>query len=675
MHGATTSTISARRLGIGLAVQASVMAVDIALSPNPLTITGTVLFVPLVLAVIGDWREVAITGVVALAIGIASNAWNTTTATSQDVYRVGFYLVLAALAVLAARTRQRATALASANETLADEVSDIRARLDGILGALAEAVTVHDRRGKTIYANRAAAELLGAGSVEEVLSAEPGELGARFTIADEQGQPVPVEEMPGRRLMAGEDSPPPLLTRSIRNDGEAFWLLTKASLYRDPSGSALAINIIEDVTEAKDAELRERFLAEAGQLLASSLDYQQTLERVARMIVPQLADWCGVDMLDEHGELQQVAVAHVDPAKVELARELRERYPPDMDAPYGVPAIVRGGPSELYSDIPDELIEATAVDEEHLRVIREVGMRSAMAVPMRIGDVTLGAISLVTSEGGRRFDEDDLNFAEDLALRAATAVQNARLFAEQQRLARTLQASLLPERLPAVPGWEIHAAYHAGERGADVGGDFYDVLRVDSGYLIVLGDVTGKGVEAAALTALVRHSARMAGRFDPRPARVLSLIDEVLREQPRLSLVTAVCALLEDDGGTPRLTLASAGHPLPLRRSAAGLAQPLGTHGVLLGVGGDDDWTEVTVDVEPGDTLLFYTDGVTETAGRAERFGEVRLLEAMARAAPGSEELLMEIERALREFQVGAAFDDRAMLAMRFVGAALRAAA
>jgi serine phosphatase RsbU (regulator of sigma subunit) len=278
-------------------------------------------------------------------------------------------------------------------------------------------------------------------------------------------------------------------------------------------------------------------------------------------------------------------------------------------------------------------------------------------------------ISLVAAESGRRFDADDLAFAEDLALRAATAVQNARLYAAQERVAHTLQASLLPERLPELPGWERHAAYQAGERGADVGGDFYDIVPVDRGHLVVLGDVTGKGVEAAALTALVRHSARAAARFDPRPARVLSLVNQMLREQSRLSLVTAVCALLETDGDRARLTVASAGHPLPLRRRPGEAPQPLGEHGVLLGVGLDEDWRETTVDVGPGDTLLFYTDGVTETPGDGARFGEVRLSDAMARADGGPEALVAEIERSLREFQSGvAALDDRAILALRFVG-------
>jgi PAS domain S-box-containing protein len=654
------------RLGVALTLQIALAALDIAIGGSGLTITGTVLLVPLVLAVIGHPREVAITGIIAIGVAIGATWWNDSTSTEQTIYRIGFYTVFAALAVVAARARERATALAASNEALATELQATEARLDGILGSLGEAVTVHDERGKTVYVNDAAVELLGSPTAQDVLNAEPGELAKRFRITHEDGSAVALEDLPGRRLVAGEPAPS-LLTRSVRRDtGEAFWLLTKATLYEDPSGAKLAINIIEDVTEAKNAELRQRFLAEAAQLLASSLDYEQTLERVARMIVPQLADWCGIEMVDESGESHQVAVAHVDPEKVEMAHELRRRYPPDPDAPTGVPALLRGGPAELYSDIPDELILAAARDEEHLRMIRELGMRSGMTVPMRIAGETMGVITLVSAESGRRFAAGDLAFAEDLALRAATAIQNARLYTAQERVAHTLQASLLPERLPELPGWETEAAYQAGERGADVGGDFYDILPVTNGHLIVLGDVTGKGIEAAALTSLVRHSGRMAARFDPRPGHVLRLINGVLREQPRLSLVTAVCALLEHDGDEPRLTVASGGHPLPLRRRPGQAVATLGDHGMLLGIEPDAEWEETAVDIAPGDTLLFYTDGVTETPGEGTRFGEARLLDAMARAGESPEALLAEIERALREFQSGAAIDDRAMLAMRF---------
>jgi PAS domain S-box-containing protein len=652
---------STTRLGIALALQVAITVVDIAIKGSGLIIASAALLVPFTLAVVGTERETLVTAVVAFLIGLGSLFWNDTPDTGQTIYRIVFYGLVALLAVIAGRARERATALAA-------DLDATQARLDGILGSLGEAVTVHDERGQTVYANAAAAQLLGCKDVAEVLAAQPGQLAAHFTMLHEDGRPVGVDDLPGRRLMRGENSPA-LLTRSIRNDtGEAYWLLTKATLTQEPNGNRLAINIIEDVTDAKDAELRQRFLAEAGQLLASSLDYEATLERVARMIVPRLADWCGIDMVDEHGDLVHVAVAHVDPAKVEMAQELSAKYPPDMSSPSGVPAILRGGPAELYREIPDELLVAGARDEEHLRIIREVGMRSAMAVPMRIGDETLGAITLVSAESGRVFDDDDLAFAEDLALRAASAVQNARLYEAQERVAHTLQASLLPDRLPELPGWEIHAAYQAGERGAEVGGDFYDILPVSGGHLVVLGDVTGKGIEAAALTSLVRHSARMAARFDPRPERVLSLVNQVLREQSRLSLVTAVCALVESNGDRARLTVASAGHPLPLLRHPGDAPRPFGDHGVLLGIDGEDDWTEHVVTLAPGDTVLFYTDGVTETPGDAARFGELRLQQAMTRAADGPVALLAEIDRSLRDFQAGATLDDRAMLALRFVG-------
>ena len=656
------------RLAVALGLQAAIVVLDIVISGSGLIIASAALVVPFTLAIVGTERETAVTAAAAFAIGIGSVTWNGATGTGTAVYRVVFFGLTALLAVIAARSRERATSLARRSERLADELAATQGRLDAILGSLGEAVTVHDERGRTVYANDAAARLLGRASVADVLTAEPGELAANFTMTHEDGTPVELQDLPGRRLMKGENVPT-LLTRSVRRDtGEALWLLTKATLTKAPSGERLAINIIEDVTDAKEAELRQRFLADAGQLLASSLDYEQTLERVARMIVPRLADWCGIDMVDEHGDLVQVAVAHADPSKVELAYELRRRYPPDLDGETGVPAIIRGGPAEVYREIPDEILVKAARDEDHLRILREVGMRSAMAVPMRIGNTTLGVISFVSAESGRRFDDDDLAFAQDLALRAATAVQNARLYAAQERVAHTLQASLLPDRLPELPGWELHAAYQAGERGADVGGDFYDIVPVASGHLVLLGDVTGKGIEAAALTSLVRHSARMAARFDASPSRVLALVNQVLREQSRLSLVTAVCALVDSSADRARLTVASAGHPLPLLRRPGEAPEPIGDHGVLLGIDGEEDWTERTLTLEPGDTVLFYTDGVTETPGEFARYGELRLHEAVARAADGPAALVAEIERSLRAFQSGAALDDRAIVALRFVG-------
>jgi serine phosphatase RsbU (regulator of sigma subunit) len=538
-----------------------------------------------------------------------------------------------------------------------------------ILGTLAEAVTVHDAGGKTVYANQAAVRLLDAGSVEEVLAADPGELAERFTITHEDGAPVQVADFPGRRLAAGEPGEP-MLTRSVlKRTGRELWLLTKAALVQEGDGAPLVVNIIEDVTRATVARLRERFLSEAGQILASSLDYQTTLRAVARLAVPGIADWCAVEIPDEWGVLQQVALAHVDPEKVALGERMRERYPPNPDERTGVPAVIRSGVGELYSDIPDELIDQAPLEPEQRRLIREVGLRSAMIVPMVVGERVLGAITFVAAESGRRFDEADLAFAEAVAYRAATAVENARLYTERDRIAQTLQRSLLPDLLPELEGWDLEASYAAGERGSDVGGDFYDVFEVEGGFMVVLGDVTGRGVDAAALTAMVRHSARTGARFEARPATLLALVNRVLCEQPRLAPVTLVCALIEPWAGGAHLTLASAGHPLPLLRRANGAIERLGGNDLLLGVVEGEQWSEHAADLAPGDTLLFYTDGVTDTPGEDDRFGEERLLAVVERSGASPVALLSAVEAALLAFGARDVSDDRALLALRLTGA------
>jgi PAS domain S-box-containing protein len=566
------------------------------------------------------------------------------------------------LAVLSGRV-----ALVLGNARLLAELSRTHERLDRILGSLAEAVTVHDAQGQTVYANDAARELLGL-DADEPLPARAGSIAARFIITHEDGTPVDVDEFPGRRLVAGEDDPPPLLTRSVRRDtGREYWLLTKASLLHDDDGGPMAVNVIEDVTDAKEADLRQRFLDQAGQVLAASLDYELALQRVAELAVPWLADWCAVDLTGEHG-VERVAVAHADRSKLALAEELSRRYPPDPAAESGVPAVLRTGRAEHYPQVADELIVQAAIDDEHLRLIREIGMRAVMILPMAAGDEVLGALTLVSAESARTFDDDDFAFAQDLARRAATAVQNGRLYAEQVRVAETLQRSLLPARLPDVPGWQASACYEAGDERAQVGGDFYDVVPTAGGHLVILGDVTGKGVEAAALTALVRHSAQMAARFDHRPGALLRLVNDVLREQQQVAPVSVVCALIEQGERAPCVTVAAAGHPLPLLKGAGGSPREVGTHDILLGVVDHGEFAEVTVEVEVGDVLLFYTDGVIDAPGGEGRFGEARLHEAVAAAPAEPGALLDALEAALRDFVSAGGADDRAMLALRYTG-------
>jgi PAS domain S-box-containing protein len=315
-------------------------------------------------------------------------------------------------------------ARALANTWLIDELQRTRRRLDRILGVLAEAVTVSDAAGQVVYANEAASRLLGAESIEEVLAARPGELAGRFIITREDGAPVRLDDLPGQRILAGNATVDPMLTRSVeRATGRAFWLLTKASRLDDDG--IFAVNVIEDVTEEKNAEIRLRFLARTTELLLAPADMHGTLERIAEMFVPDLADWCAIDMVQPDGSVARLALTHVDPRKRELGREIHARYPPDMGAEVGLAAIVRGGPSEVYPQLTDEMLEQGAVDDEHLHLLREIGMRAVMLVPMRVGERTLGVLTLVTDESGRVFTDEDLVFAEDIARRAARAVEQA----------------------------------------------------------------------------------------------------------------------------------------------------------------------------------------------------------------------------------------------------------
>jgi len=552
--------------------------------------------------------------------------------------------------------------LALTNAQLVARLTAAQRRLDGILGSLAEAVTVQDTHGRMAYANQAAATLLGLPDVHAVLTAAPGDLADRFEISHPDGSPVDADELPGYAVMRGE-TPPPLLTRSIyKATGELHWFLTKATPLVDETGELLAVNVIEDVTEEHEARQRERFLAQAGQALASSLDWEDTLQRVAQLAVPQFADWCAIELPDDRGVLAQVALAHVDPARVEIGRELRVRWPPDPEAPVGAHAVLRSGEPQLMLDIPDELIVAAAQDEEHLEAIRTFGLRSAMVVPMVSVGRVLGVMSFAFSDSGRRYAERDLGFATELAARAGTALENARLYTERSEVAETLQASLLPDELPAVPGWRFAADYRPGQRGADVGGDFYDMFIVEGGYMVVLGDVTGMGVRAAALTSMVRYTARTAGVFDPRPSVVLEHVNRALRQRTRLAPVTMLCGLLRD--GT--LTLAVGGHPLPLLKRAGGGCEKVGATGMLLGAVHDYETAEeVTIPFGRGDAMLMYTDGVTDLPGVEDRFGDARLVATLTGAPQDPKGILATVSAALDAFSHGTTSDDRAMLVLQ----------
>lgn len=532
-----------------------------------------------------------------------------------------------------------------------------------LLDALAEAVTIRAPDNALIYANRAALDRMNIATLAELQVADPQTLMANYETTDEHGHAISMHDLPSVGVLRGED-PEPLLMRTVdRATGKESWVVLKATALRDDDGSVrAAVTIIEEVTAAHRASLRLELLARTAEILAASMDYEQTLRNVAGLAVPQLADWCGVDLFGSEGRRESVAVAHKDPAKLMLAERLRAYEPEELDPDRGLGKLLRTGEPQLYPRITDEMLAAAAADETHLSLLRSVGFRSALLVPLALQGRVVGALTLVSAESGRGFDQADLDFASGIADRAAVAVEHARLYTERSYAARTLEASLLPRPLPQISGWSVAAAY---EPAATVGGDFYELWRVGEDWMLMLGDVTGKGVDAAALTTLARYTAWEASQSNSSPAHVLSRVDAALKHRGSLALCTALCMRLK--GG--QATIAAGGHPLALlvRDGAVG---EVGRHGSLLGALHKVEWTETTCVLEPGETLVAFTDGVTDALGRnGERFGVQRLQDQLVQTAEQPPELVCRaIAESLAAFQHGEQADDIAIVALRFVG-------
>jgi PAS domain S-box-containing protein len=554
--------------------------------------------------------------------------------------------------------------LALDNAGLSQTVSGLERQLEATLANLAAGVIVRDVNGRMVFANGAAAGMLGLSSVEELFAASSEQLMDLFDAYDEEGNRLALSDLPSAKALQGEH-PRPLVVQSVRREtGRVRWLLHQATPVFESEGElSLAVNVMEDITENKRAEVAQRILGDAGRELSSSLDYEQTLGRVAELAVPALADWCGVSIVDPGGFLRQVAVAHADPAKLALARAWGERDPTRLDAQAGAAHVIRTGEPQMIAQVNDEVLNAAGASDDQRSLVRAIEMRSVIIVPLAIsGQPPFGTLSLVMADSGRNFDPYDLTVAQELGRRAAMAVENARLYTERSRIAATLQHSLLPPELPDIPGFHLASLYRpAGDN--EVGGDFYDAFQFGERWLLAVGDVTGHGAEAAALTSLSRHTLRTAVRLLDDPIAAVEQLNAALLEGPQLSLVSLCCVALSIDSDEATAEVLLAGHP-PAYHLRGGEQRVVGTQAQLLGFDVRGRWEMAAVRLDPGDLLVLYTDGVIDTFGAEERFGEARLA-ATLRDPADAADAVARIDTALTAFGHGPQRDDTAVLVVQ----------
>lgn len=394
---------------------------------------------------------------------------------------------------------------------------------------------------------------------------------------------------------------------------------------------------------AEAARGRVALLAEATSLLTETLEPAPALERLATLLVPGLADWCRIDLLDDEIGVRRAAMAHVDPTLELALRAVEEGVTVDRASNAPVAQVLRTGNPLLVSETTDEVLVASARTRDQLDVYRSLGLRSLLVVALEARGEVLGTLTLASAQSDRRFDEDDLALTRDLGRRTGLAIDNARLYQRDHRTAAVLQKALLPKQLPPVPGLDLAARYLPATTEAEVGGDWYDVLALADGRVaMVIGDVVGHDIEAASVMGTLRRALRAYAWVDATPASVVRRVDDLARGPEPDALATLVYATYDPTRHT--LTWSSAGHPPPLLVRPDGPAEYLvGANSTLIGVGPHVDRSEREVAFEVGATVVLYTDGLVETRRHNLTDGLDRLVALAERHRDESPDDLIDI--------------------------------
>jgi serine phosphatase RsbU (regulator of sigma subunit) len=418
------------------------------------------------------------------------------------------------------------------------------------------------------------------------------------------------------------------------------------------------------LNSVREHRRRLKFLIDATASFDTSLDPAEALRNLARAAVPELAELCVIDLLDRNGAIASTVAAAVDPDVALDVERLRSRVPLDPGGSHPVARALAGGTPYVIDDLTD------VQTDEHQHLVRSAGYRSAAVFPMIARGRTHGAISFLHAGSDARYGREALAVLEDLSGRAAMAFDNARLYAERTRVAQTLRRSLMPSVLPTIPGLELASFFRPLGAGSEVGGDFYDAFGDEHSCWLVVGDVCGKGAEAAALTGFLRHTTVAYARDAVSPRQVLLQVNRVMLDQDFGGrFATAILVNLRIAGAEASVTVASAGHPAALLTRSDGTTEQFAERGSLLGVFADPVIEEVSAVLRIGDSLALYTDGLLEAHAPLRTVTPDQMVEQLARQAPADAQESIDALLGLVALDEHVR-DDIAILSARVVSAA-----
>jgi PAS domain-containing protein len=409
---------------------------------------------------------------------------------------------------------------------------------------------------------------------------------------------------------------------------------------RDASTNApIAIATVStDTRERTHAERRLRTLVEAGATLTHSLDYEQTLTNLAELVVRSIATFCIIDLFPrslERTAIERIVAVHADRERADDMALLASKVPDFQNDSNPVIAAFVDGSSTLISIVDPEFVERASIDAEHVRLAVALGTRSVITVPIVASGEVLGAMTCALAQERKprlnrpqHFDAEDLFFAEELGRRGGAAIENARSYERERRIAVSLQEASLPRTLPRFERLYLTAEYRPGKSEATIGGDWYDAFALEDGRIVLtVGDVLGNGLRAAIVMTKLRQAMQAAAMVVADPNVMLDVADKTLRLHDGDGYATAIAAVYDPKAQT--LTFASAGHPGPMLRAPDGSVEELSSPGLLLGLRTGKDRRVKTVATPPDSVLVFFTDGLTE-ATRDVEVGHARVRAALA---------------------------------------------